>query len=196
MKLLAMTPIKIDLGKRRRNAECQQEEALVVELAQNGVRYLACGSSDRPISTHDTKELLVCLVRQSNSRVRNAIIALLLIHPEYSRQIPVVLELLQEEDRSILQILYTAACFLQQKYRSRLKAICERNWQELPDLYSTEFIQTWKSSPDDNLKLLGSEHQRLSGKIVNWAGTYDHVAQQLIHQLELEARWNQSHPNR
>jgi hypothetical protein len=38
---------------------------------------------------------------------------------------------------------------------------------------------------------LGHEHRQRAQEKVNWTGTYEQVARQLLRQWELESRWNQ-----
>jgi hypothetical protein len=180
-----LAPLKT---KRR---ESHGEEALVAELEQLGVRYLSRRSPSQPWLFHLPDEILAALVRQPNSRIRNAIIAVFLVHPEYGQSVPAALHKCRGECRWMLKIYYTAAFFLQQKYREELYKYLQPTWLDLPDCYSAEFIPALYDSPEQNLKLLGVEHQLRSGKIANWTGTYDHVARHLLDQLELEAQWNQ-----
>jgi hypothetical protein len=46
-------------------------------------------------------------------------------------------------------------------------------------------------TPGEKLAALGREHQRRAQEMVNWRGTYEQVASQLLRQWELESRWNQ-----
>ena len=62
-------------------ADLQTEEQLVDELAQLGVRYLSRQSMDVAQYVHAPYELLAKLVCQPSSRVRSALIALLLARP-------------------------------------------------------------------------------------------------------------------
>ena len=177
--------------KKNKRRESQREEAMVAELEQLGVCYLSRQTPSQPWLFHLPDEILAALVRQSNSRIRNAIIAVFLVHPEYGQSVPAALHKCRGECRWMLKIYYTAACFLQQKYREELYKYLQPNWLDLPDCYSAEFIPALYKSAEQNLKLLGMEHQLRSGKIANWSGTYDQVARHLLHQLELETQWNQ-----
>lgn len=177
--------------KKNKRRESRREEALVAELEQLGVRYLSRQTPSQPWLFHLPDEILAALVRQPNSRIRNAIIAVFLVHPEYGQSVPAALRKSRGKCRWMLKLYYTAAFFLQQKYLEEFYKYLQQNWQDLPDCYSSEFIPALHNSPEQNLKLLGVEHQLRSGKIANWTGTYDQVARHLLHQLELEAQWNQ-----
>jgi len=66
----------------------QGEERLVSELAQLGVNYLS-RQAVVPTIPRSPRIILAELVRQQSSRIRTALISLLLANPQYASQIPV-----------------------------------------------------------------------------------------------------------
>jgi hypothetical protein len=40
--------------------------------------------------------------------------------------------------------------------------------------------------PEENLKLLAQKHQLLTGRLINWYGTYEHAVQRLLVNKEKE----------
>jgi hypothetical protein len=116
------------------------EERLVAELAQLGVSYLS-RQSDGFVSLRPPHIILAELVRQPSSRVRVALISLLLAKPEYAEHIHVALKRLAPKDTQTLKILYMAAVFLQQKNTEPLKNLQKHSWKELP----TCFLGKWAS---------------------------------------------------
>jgi hypothetical protein len=92
------------------------EEQIVAELALLGVGYLSRNIDTRPIPQHPAHQLIADLVRQPSSRVRTALIALLLLHPEFDQSVPAALVSLRANNRVTFKCLYTAAVILQRKY--------------------------------------------------------------------------------
>jgi hypothetical protein len=121
--------------------------------------------------------------------VREAIIAVLLLHPGLAAAVPAALNRLPSVNQVMLRIFYTAAVLLQLKHADRLQFVTPMS-QPLPDLFSAELGLHRSGSPGEQLSALGQIHRRLSGLTVNWAGTYDNVAQHLISRLERERLWN------
>jgi hypothetical protein len=126
------------------DASFQEEERLVAELAQLGVNYLSHQENVETIPRLP-RTILAELVHQQSSRVRTAIISLLLANPQYDYQIPAALERLGVSDSLTLKLFYTAAVFLQQKYAELLKKFSRSSWIELPDLFSSELAISGKS---------------------------------------------------
>ena len=134
----------------------QGEERLVGELAQLGVNYLSRQENVETIPRLP-RIILAELVRQQSSRVRTALISLLLANPQYASQIPAALKRLGARDSLTLKLFYTAAVFLQQKYAGLLKKFSRSSWTELPDLFSSELAISGDSL-QDRLIALGNLH--------------------------------------
>jgi hypothetical protein len=166
------------------------EERLVAELETLGVRYLSRQSSVQVDQVRSPARFLAELVQQPSSRVRTALIAALLAQPTLSQSIPAALKRLNQEERLTLKLLYTAAVILQKKYSEHLRLFLTTRWEWLPDLYSAELGLATDQPPDDLLCALGATHRRRTGILLNWTGTYENVAQHLLHRWELEKQWN------
>jgi hypothetical protein len=173
--------------------DLSEEERLVAELDLLGVRYLSRQTTYRPARVRSPQVLLVDLVRQPSARVRAAVIAVLLSHPEYAEAVSGALEHLGPSERFILRSFYVAAVLLQQQYAHELQPHMTLGWQWLPDL--DRAAMGWdlptEGTPREKLAALGREHRRRTREMVNWAGTYEQVASQLLRQWELESRWKQ-----
>jgi hypothetical protein len=167
----------------------QGEERLVAELAKLGVNYLS-RQEDVETIPRLPRIILAELVRQQSSRVRTALISLLLANPQFASQIPAALKRLGARDSLTLKLLYTAAVFLQQKYAGLLKKFSRSPWTELPDLFSSELAISGESL-QDRLTALGNLHMRLTGIKLNWVGTYESAAKDLIRRWQMEKVWNQ-----
>lgn len=167
-----------------------QEEQLVAEIEKLGIRYLSRQTSYEAKQVRPPQRLLADLLRQPSSRVRTAVIAVLLAHPEYAQVVPQTLKHLPLSDQTTFKLFYTAAVALQRQHAERLKAFLAQQWQWLPDLFSAELGLIPDVSPKDLLSELGSIHQRRTGVMVNWTGTYQNVAHHLLRRWELERQWN------
>lgn len=170
-----------------------EEEKLVAELGLLGIRYLSRQNSYQATSIRPPEILLADLVQQPNARVRASVIAVLLSHPEYADAVPAALERLQPEAQLTLQSFCLAAVFLQQEHADRLRAFQLTRWRRLPELpqLMAELNVPATGPPRERMVALEREQHRRGQPTVNWTGTYEHVAHQLLRQWELEARWKQ-----
>ena len=166
----------------------QAEEQLVAELAKLGVRYLSRQSADSSPSVHTPHELLAMLVCQPSSRVRAALIALLLARPDYASYVSQALTGLKIKDAQTLRFFYTAAVNLQQEYEGIFQAALGVNWYKLPDLFSDELGLTGVL-PAARLQHLAHLHAQSCGENLNWEGTYENAAQHLIRRWKMEQTW-------
>ena len=166
----------------------QEEEQLVAELELLGIRYLSRQTSERAERVRLPSALLADLIRQPSARVRAAVIAVLLSHPEYAEAIPAALERLPATERQTLLFFYTAAVLLQQQYAARLQHYVA--WQPLPARFTVNLDLPSTVTFREKLAALGRRHRQQTGKVVNWAGTYENVARCLLRSWELEAQWN------
>ena len=168
-----------------------EEERLVAELGLLGIRYLSRQSPYQANQVRPPKVLLADLVRQPSARVRAAVIAVLLSHPEYAEAVPAALKRLRPPERLTLQSFYVAAMLLQQEHAHRLQPFLATRWQWLPDMFSAELGLPTQGTPRERLILLGYTHRQRTKATVNWVGTYEQVARRLIHYWERETQWSQ-----
>lgn len=169
-----------------------EEEALVTELDLLGVSYLSRLATTHPAPVRPPDRLLADLVRQSSARVREAVIAVLLVHPELAASVMAALVGLTPADQVTLRLFYTAAVLLQQEYAGPLQELLPLRSQPLPDLFASELGLSHHGTPGERLIRLGQRHRLLSGTAVNWTGTYHNVAHHLFRRLELERRRRRS----
>jgi hypothetical protein len=164
---------------------------LVTELNGWGVHFVTGGDAGSNAPTLSPAELLAYLARQSEARLRLALIPLLLCHPEFASAVTEALSRLNEPAQAILKLYYTAAVLLQYIYRARLRDLLGPS-ASLPDLFSTELLLPPTARPTIRLKHLGERHRALSGLAANWVGTYTHAAERLLTRLEKEVQWQQN----
>ena len=128
-------------------------------------------------------QLIVSLAESDESRLRLSLIPLFLRHPEYAKYVRSASKSISPAAFLTLQCYYTAAVWLQRKYRERLDALIGKK-RTLPTLFSKELLTSIEKSPDENLQTLARRHQELSKKHINWLGTYEHGAQRFMIHLE------------
>jgi hypothetical protein len=127
--------------------------------------------------------LLTALAESDESRLRLSLIPLFLRHPEYSKYACSATKAISPAACLTLQCYYTAAVWLQRKYRDRLDALIGTK-ATLPNLFSSELKVSKEKTSDGNLQALARRHQELSKRHINWHGTYEHAAQRFIIHLE------------
>ncbi len=165
-----------------------KEERLVAELARLGVNYLSHQNEIRSIRVRAPQVILAELVCQPSSRVRVALISLLLAHPEYADHIPAAIKRLNNKDAQNLKIFYTAAVCLQEQHASVIRTFLGGAWLSLPDLFSSE-LQVSGTTPLGRLKSLAQIQAQCTGLDINWAGTYENAASHLLRRWEVEQTW-------
>lgn len=163
-------------------------DELIVELDALGLHFVTGGAVAEPAPSLSRAELLAALAQQTDARLRMALIALLLYRPEFAMAVPDALTRLNESDQITLKLFYTAAVLLQRMHAARLRRLLGR-WEPLPDLFSRELEISSAGSPRTQIEQLGERHRTLSGRAVNWVGTYEHAAERLITRLEREIEW-------
>jgi len=167
------------------------EDQLVAELHQLGITYLSNRLITSPKSPRSPEYILAGTIKQPSSRVRTAVIALFLLHPDYAEYVPTALGFLNENQRQLLKIFYTAAVYLQRLDQNDLIAIISPELVWLPDLFGGELGISSALSPQDAIQQLGIKHQEITHSLTNWSGTYKNVVHHLIRYKQREAQWNQ-----
>lgn len=167
------------------------EDQLVAELHQLGITYLSNRLITHQKNPRSPEHILADTITQPSSRVRTAVIALFLLHPDYAEFVPTALGLLNENQRQLLKLFYTAAVHLQHLYQYDLISIVRSEWTWLPDLFGENLGISSTLSPQDAVQQLGIRHQELTHTLSNWSGTYKNVAHHLIRYKQREAQWNQ-----
>jgi hypothetical protein len=120
--------------------------------------------------------LLSALTASPEARLRMALIPLLLAHPEFAKDVHEAERRLPTESIVVLRCYFTAAHWLQAKYRSELLALYGVQ-PVLPDLYGDVLGAADHTSADSALEALSLRQQQLTGISLNWQGTYEHAAQ-------------------
>jgi hypothetical protein len=167
------------------------EDQIVAELHQLGITFLSNRLIPSSKSPRSPEKILADAIKQPSSRVRTAVIALLLLHPNYAEDVSTALGLLNQNQRQLLKLFYTAAVYLQHLYQNDLIAIIGSKLVWLPDLFGEELGISSTLSPEDAVQQLGIKHQEITHSLTNWPGTYKNVVHHLIRYKQREAQWNQ-----
>jgi hypothetical protein len=162
---------------------------LAAELDQLGVYFLRSNHQMIADSRIAPNMLMAMLAASNEARLRLALIPLLLRHPLWATYAEAAQQHLPIASQIVFKCYYTAAWLLQQKYQSKLMSFTD-HWVLLPDLYSNDLALCHFADPDQGLHQLAERHRILSGRSINWLGTYEHAAQRWLTHMEWRRLWN------
>lgn len=161
---------------------------LTTSLERLGVHFIA-GQPDLASETAESPvALLRGLARSDESRMRLALIPLFLKRPEYALQVEIALQGLPQKDQHFLRCYYTAAQLLQQKHSQTLTELFG-NLAILPSLFEDTLNLDSANTADGRLHQLAEEQARLTGKPLNWYGTYEHAYKRLVQHSRRRLQW-------
>ncbi len=144
-----------------------------------------------PALPADLTSVVVALAGSAEARLRLALIPLFLRHPAFAQYAQTAATQLSGDPLLVLRCYYTAAYFLQQIHQAQLHALFGAR-TPLPDLFSADLALSSVRTPATGLQALAARHRMLSGRAINWWGTYEHGAQRFLHYCEKRQRWQQS----
>lgn len=152
------------------------------------VPFVQAGGCPFPPEIPEPADLLVSLIACDEARLRSALIPLLLRHPEFAQDAASAAGRLSASYRFAFICFYTAAALLQRKHASRLTAL-GIDFRQLPHLFSVELSLLDGLDQDEALRRLAARHRALSGKAINWLGTYEHAAERWLTHMEHRRVW-------
>ncbi len=167
-----------------------ERDRLAAALGEYGVRFLV-GSDGIPSAlAHLTPiDLIASIASNQDPRLRMALTALFLLHPDWSSHVPGIAERLNGGALIELKARYMAAVYLQRRWKTRLGYYIE-NPGELPDYFSAEL-----GLPPANerfgkpgLYALAEWHAKRSDYPYNRLASYEKALELLIGQLRAETR--------
>jgi hypothetical protein len=127
------------------------------------------GGKSKDTSLHKQPARLIAALAQSDeARLRLSLIPLFLEHPEFAVRVRTVAKRVNPAARLTLQCYYSAAVWLAKKYQLH---------KPLPDYFSKPLNLHLTADAEENLRALAKRHKELSGRRVNWLGTYQHAEQ-------------------
>ncbi|MBE3558270.1 MAG: hypothetical protein IMW89_03490 [Ktedonobacteraceae bacterium] len=123
-----------------------EEAALISHLRAWGISYLTGGLPARipaasPVSQEDAAAFLRRLARASNARVRDATIALLLLHPELAEAVQIALRQSSPAEAEQISVLTLATLYLQRTWWYRLTLALGRP----PAFPEAPFASLWRT---------------------------------------------------
>jgi len=161
-------------------------ETLVAALRDRGVDYLAPSDAklEQPV---DDETLLASLATHGDPRLRQALIALLLLQPQLASLVPRVQKQLASSALQELKAFYMAAVYLQTMWRIRL-GYSLKFFADLPDYFSAELNlpKAEELYGKAGLYTLADWHASQSPFRFNHLSAYEGVADLLFQSLELK----------
>jgi hypothetical protein len=162
--------------------------ALAAELDRLGIAWVVASVDDRPEAPPEPIELIAALSSSDEARLRMALIPLFLARPDYAELAGETAAMLAGQPRVTLICYYTAAELLQRKYEDPLEKL-GLDSPILKDWFSQELGLRDAGDPDALLAHLANRHAELSGRQLNWYGTYEQAARRFMQRLEQERTW-------
>lgn len=156
---------------------------LAQALAALDVPFIAGAPRQQVARPPQPAVLLASLAASDEARLRLALIPLLLRRPEFARHARAALRLMPPEAVMCFKFYYTTAVRLQEKHRCRLETVLGQV-ALLPDLFSAELGLAEQTDSDEALRALAMRQRDLTGRTINWLGTYEHGANCLLQALE------------
>lgn len=169
------------------NAE-KDRNLLVENLKKYGIRFLVSGETEDKSEIHlSTEELIVCLAKSTDPRLRLALVSFFILYPQTAHQVPHLVEKLEDPARTELIAFYMAAVYLQRFWRTRLRLYLGDS-PELPDLYSHAFSlpKADDRHGKNGLYALADWHANRSPYFFNRLASYHKVMDLLFEQLKME----------
>ena len=161
---------------------------IVENLRVLGICYLASGEIKQEARVSLAPQVLIKRIAEnSDPRLRLALIALFIRHPQHSALVSDLVAQLNEPARTELKTFYMAAVYLQRYWMPRLE-LYMKNFPLLPDLYSSELSlpQPEDRHGKNGLYALADWHASRSPYHFNWRASYLKVMDLLFAQLRME----------
>lgn len=160
---------------------------IISNLEQLGIEFLLSGENEFEKEILDPETIIALLASSNESRFRLTLIPLFIQFPNLASKVPVVFENLTPSAKITLQFYYCAAMFLQQKYKNRLISLATYE-ATLPIMFENQLDFVVGNDPEDNLRKLCQNHQLISGRLINWYGTYEHAMHRLLEHWENQSQ--------
>ncbi len=156
-------------------------DQLIAALHRLGIRHLATmtpAPEDVPLSPRD---LLIGLAACPDARVRSALVPLFLWRPDFASAAPDAAAETNGQARVMLLCCYAAAVSLERQLADA---------PTLPNLFERDLGLSAFESPAARLKEVARRHALLSGRDINWQGTYEHAVAVALRFVEPAVAWS------
>lgn len=168
--------------------ERPSDAALAAELDRLGLSFVAAVEGDVLPSALTAPELVAALAGSREARLRLALIPLFITRREYAEAAPIAAEQLSAQAWITLVCYYTAAMLLQRKYAKRLVHLGLIS-TPLLDVFGQYLDLLLTDDVDALLSHVAQRQAQMSGRSLNWRGTYENALQRLVRRMELEVAW-------
>lgn len=165
------------------------DDRVVATLNELGIRYIVQKRAE-PYTDLPAAQIVAALIAHQSVRVRYAVIALLLRHPDWAAAALDAMRTLSLAEAEQLRRYYTAAVYLQRMYRPVLEIYLGKQ-PMLPDYFS---VAMGLPPPGEYYGVSGLRElvSRLPPPI-DWWGSYQHPVKMLVRMLALEKLNNGYH---
>lgn len=165
-----------------------RNSAVIATLEELGVHFFASQTDVGSKTLVSPETLIYNLASSKEARMRLALIPLFLKHPHYAEYVKKTLANLSLSHQDLLRCYYTAAQLLQIKYRAELLELFGQQ-DYLPVLFDDSLKLDDTESPDTRLHQLARRQAELSGRAINWYGTYKHAYTRLTRHTKWNKQW-------
>ena len=172
-------------------AALQDRETLIAQLRKRGIDYLAPSDAVSEVDLDDST-LLASLASQDDPRVRQALVALFLVHPGLSRWVPLLRTTLDPGARLNLEAYFLAAIYLQEMWWYRISRYLPHT-ERLPDDLCHELSLPGRKELHGKMGLhaLADWHSSQSARRANRLSEYQGAAELVLESLKLKRRRNE-----
>lgn len=161
---------------------------LAYTLEQIGVHFIARPANESVDSILPPDSLLCGLASSDEARMRLSLIPLFLSHPHYAGYVAGALAHLTLDQQQLLRCYYTAAQLLQQKYHAELTELFGDS-TPLPALFDETLGIDAVGLDNGRLQQLAQRQAQLSGRSINWYGTYEHAYTRMTRHARVRKEW-------
>ena len=161
---------------------------LIGAMDRLGVHFIIGDNLPDTVDCLSPAELMAGLVVHNDARIRLSLIPLLLQHPEYSEFVQEALDMLDDAQKMIFKLYYTAASLLQLVYYDQIIGLVEGS-QIICDHFFKELAIRDEGTAKERLRELAKRHQEITKLPVNWYGTYHHAAKRILTRMQREREW-------
>lgn len=165
-------------------------DQLIAELHRLGVRHLATTTPSPTYVPLTPLHLLTSLANCPDARVRSALVPLFLWRPDFAASVRNAAAATTGQARAMLMCSYSAAVAMEHGLAGALGQLRSANALPLHDFFNQDLGVTANAGPVDRLQEVARRHAQLSGRDINWKGTYEHAVASALRAAEPAVEWS------
>jgi len=165
-------------------------DQLIAELHRLGIRHLATmtpPSDDVPLTP---LRMLTSMAACPDARVRSALVPLFLWRPDLAACVREAAAITTGQARAMVMCGYSAAVALEHQLAGALEHIRPADAPPLHDVFDQDLGLVAAMSPIVRLEEVARRHAQLSGRDINWRGTYEHAVASALRAAEPAVEWS------